>query len=401
MSVSRINALLAKQEGMNTIDRSSIEKMQLRKLNTLLEREHEHGRFYSNLPEKLSSLSELKNLPFTTESDLAEHGGKMLLCSQSEIQSVLSDTTSGTTGAVKRLFYTLKDCENTVELFKAGLGELVFPGSVTMICIPFSRPYGLGELIATAIEELGAKPLKLGSALSYAELKAAMDAEKPDTYVGMPVQLLSILRVCGKGSLRSALVSGDACPEAVTSACESILGTKLFPHYGSREMALGGAICCSAHEGMHLRENHVIAEIIDESGSVLPNGEYGELVISTIGMEAQPLIRYRTGDHARILPEKCSCGSEVLRLDGIGRLGSAGAMEKLDNALLALEEIADYEAAFENGRLKIRALILESIPKSKICSAAKAVFPHIPCEVKTDWVKLSDTPLYSGKRTIK
>ena len=70
-----------------------------------------------------------------------------------------------------------------------------------------------------------------------------------------------------------------------------------------------------AHE-----ENHCITEIIDKEGNVLPDGQWGELVITTIGMEAQPLIRYRTGDHTRIIPGKCICGSEVRRLDFVRRI---------------------------------------------------------------------------------
>ncbi len=70
---------------------------------------------------------------------------------------------------------------------------------------------------------------------------------------------------------------------------------------------MGGAVTCPAFEGMHLRENHILPEIIDENGKVLPDGEYGELVLTTIGADAMSLIRYRTGDYTRILP-KCPCG---------------------------------------------------------------------------------------------
>ena len=96
--------------------------------------------------------------------------------------------------------------------------------------------------------------------------------------------------------IRRALISADACPAGVMEELEKGLGGKLYPHYGSRECGLGGAVTCSAFEGMHLRENHIIPEIIDENGNVLPDGAYGELVITTIGLEAMPLIRYRTGD---------------------------------------------------------------------------------------------------------
>ena len=202
MRPSRIDALLLAQEGLKNISRASIEEMQLEKLNALLAREKERGGFYRDLPAHLGSLSDLASLPFTTDEDLAHNAPGLLLRSQAEVQRVLSDATSGTTGAAKRVFYTEGDCAHTVELFTAGLGELIFPGSVTMICFPFSGPQGLGELIAEAIERLGARPLRLGVGLSYGEFAAVLEQEKPDTFVGMPVQLLSLLRVCGRGSLK-------------------------------------------------------------------------------------------------------------------------------------------------------------------------------------------------------
>ena len=392
MHVPRIDALLMAQDGLKQVTRESVEQLQLQKLNALLSREKERGGFYGNLPARLDSLSQLAQLPFTTDEDLAHNAAGLLLCSQAEVQRVLSDATSGTTGAAKRVFYTEGDCEHTVELFVAGLGELIFPGSVTMICFPFSGPHGLGELIAEAVERLGARPLKLGAALCYGELRQVLEREKPDTFVGMPAQLLSLMRACGKGSLKRALVSGDACPPAVLRCCEEILGSRLFPHYGSREMALGGAICCPAHAGMHLRENHVIAEVIDEQGRPLPLGETGELVITTIGMEAMPLIRYRTGDRTRILPGRCPCGSEVLRLDSVSREGDAAEIARLDSVLFSLPFLVDYRAELRKGRLHLTALT---------CPDAEIDLPPIEAEWELRPVTAEDGPLYRGKRKLE
>ena len=310
----------------------------------------------------------------------------LLRCSQAEIRRVRSDATSGTTGAAKRVFYTEGDCARTVELFMAGLGELIFPGSVTMICFPFSGPHGLGELIAEAGERLGARPLKLGVGLSYGEFAKLLETERPDTFVGMPVQLLSLLRVCGRGSLRRALVSGDACPDAVLKGCEAILQSRLFPHYGSREMALGGAICCPAHEGMHLRENHVIAEIVDEQGRPLPPGEIGELIITTIGMEAMPLIRYRTGDYTRRIPGTCPCGSQVLRLDTVRRKETA-ELAALDETLFSLPFVADYRAERRNGGLHLQIL-----------TCGEGRLPALGAEMEVRPARPEDRSLYAGKR---
>lgn len=387
MNRSLIDEMICRQEGLTELNEETIKLVQLKKLNGLLRREQERGGFYSHLPECLASLDELASLPFTTDEELAHNAASMLLVSQADIQRVLSDATSGTSGAAKRVFYTASDCERTVELFMAGLGELVFSGSVTMICMPFSGSYGLGELIAEAIRRLGAKPLKIGTGKTYGELKEILGREKPDTFVGMPVQLLSMLRYCGRGSLRRALVSADACPETVMDECEHILGSRLFPHYGSREMALGGAITCPAHEGMHLRENHVIAEIIDSAGNVLPKGEVGELVITTIGMDAIPLIRYRTGDYTRILPEKCLCGSPVLRLDSITRADRR--MSELDSTMFGLHGLIDYRI---NEAGELFALSDGTVTETDIKS--RGDFASVTIKIADD----SDKNLYIGKR---
>ena len=389
MTLSRIDALLHAQEGLKDISRAGIEGLQLQKLNALLAREKARGGFYRDLPGHLDSLSELASLPFTTDEDLAHQAPGLLLCSQAEVQRVLSDATSGTTGAAKRVFYTEGDCEHTVELFAAGLGELIFPGSVTMVCFPFSGPHGLGELIAEAIGRLGARPLRLGVGLSYGEYAAVLENERPDTFVGMPVQLLSLLRVCGRGSLQRALISGDACPDAVLRGCEEILQSRLFPHYGSREMALGGAICCQAHAGMHLRENHVIAEIVDEQGRPLPPGETGELVITTVGMEAMPLIRYRTGDYTRVIPGRCPCGSEVLRLDTVSREETA-ELAALDEGLFSLPFVADYRAERREGKLHLQIL-----------TCGEGRLPVLDAETEVRPARPEDRSLYAGKRKVE
>ena len=396
MTRSRIEWLIEKQEGLRDFSRESLEALQLTKLNALLEREHERGGYYKNLPQRLDSLASLAALPFTTDEELADHAASMLLVSQSQVQRVLSDATSGTTGRAKRVFYTEADCKHTVELFMAGLGEFVFPGSVTMITMPFSGPYGLGELIAEAIENLGARPLKVGWGRTYGELKQVLDAEQPDTYVGMPTELLAMLRVCGKGSLKRALVSGDACPAAVLSEIEDILTTPLWPHYGSREMGLGGAICCPAHEGMHLRENHVIAEIVDEQGKVLPEGEYGELVITTIGMEALPLIRYRTGDYTRIIPGRCRCGSDVIRLDSIRRKGESGKMAELDGKLFSLGALVDYKISRAEGGYMLEGLYSGWLDARQIVDTCPEIIA-----VKLREATMDDSTLYKGKRRIE
>ena len=400
MTRSRLDALICEQEHLETLTRKEIETVQLFKLNRLLLREKKRAGFYRNLPEHLNRLSELASLPFTTEADLSRNAPSLLLTSQRDISRILSDATSGTTGLPKRVFYTDGDLENTVQLYMAGLGELIFPGNTVLICFPFSGPNGLGELIAEAITRLGAKSLKLGTSCTYGELNSVLGAEQPEVYVGMPVPFLGLLRTCGRKSLRRALVSGDACPETVTRSCEELLGTKLFPHYGSREMGMAGAITCPAHSGMHLRENHIIAEIVSPDGKPLPIGETGELVITTIGMEALPLIRYRTGDYTCILPGCCPCGSETLRLDRIWRESPSLSMSRLDEVVFSFPEVVDYRAEKNGESILLTVLTTKTADAHLVASAVEAAFPDLQVTVSAKKVSPQDTTLYRGKRIL-
>ena len=400
-TVSRLDALIAEQEGLERVDRETIGAIQLKRLNRLLARERERGGFYRELPERIASLERLADLPFTTEEDLAANAPALLLCSQAQIQRVLSDATSGTTGAAKRVFYAEDDLENTVRLYMAGLGELIFPGSAALVCFPFSGPFGLGELIAEAIGRLGARAVKAGPFLTYGEYAELLEREKPDSFVGMPVQLLGILRFCGRGSLERALVSGDACPESVIRGCEELLGSKLFPHYGSREMGMAGAICCSAHAGMHLRENHIIAEIVDGQGRPLPRGEYGELVVTTIGMEAMPLVRYRTGDYTRILPGTCPCGSETLRLDRIERRTEGLSAAALDEILFADPAVVDCRYELRGDRLVVSALTRGALREASLCERLSAAAAPLDLAFSSRMAVPGDTSLYRGKRSLR
>jgi len=386
-------------EALPKLTREGLEELQLRRLNETLARLKARGGFYRDYPEKLGSLSDLQSLPFTTARMLSEHPGKFLLTSQSEVSRVISGATSGTTGPAKRVFYTAQDTEHTVGFFAAGISEMLSPGEKCLIVFPFTGPFGLGDLIAQAVERLGAVPIKAGFGQTWGELIDLVKKTQPETYIGFPVALLSLARMYGEDfPIKRALVSGDACPKGVMGELETILGNKLYPHYGSRECGLGGAVTCPAFEGMHLRENHIIPEIIDEQGNVLSDGEYGELVITTIGSDAMPLIRYRTGDYTRILPQ-CPCGGVTRRIDTVSRQEGIISIEELDSKLFHIPELVDYRASF-NGKLTIEARTLCEGVQRQIYDGAKEIYPELQVNVHTSLCRQSDRPMYLGKRHI-
>ena len=401
MKKTALEKWICEVEGFSALTRPKLEDLQLERLNALLGRERRRGGFYGSLPERLSCLGELSSLPFTSAEELSRRGGEMLLCSQSNVQRVVSGVTSGTTGPSKRLFYSVGDIEHTIGFFAAGISEFTEAHDRVMIAMPFSGEYGLGDLIAKAVERLGAVPLRTGMGLSYDELSQTLSREKPSVYIGMPVPLLSLLRYCGQGSLRQALVSGDACPPELLRSIEALLGARLFPHYGSRECGLGGAVSCAAHEGMHIRENHIIAEIIDDGGHPVENGTWGELVISTIGQQAQPLLRYRTGDRARILPEPCPCGGITKRLDTVMRANPfEAAISKLDDSLFSFPWLVDYSARYNDGGIELNALSLDGEDAQALCAAASEALPGFRFTARLRRVSGEDRSTYFGKRIL-
>ena len=249
---------ICRKENLAELTREKLEQIQLKNLNGMLKKLKARGGIYKDLPENLNSLEELKSLPFTEPEMLKNHPESFLVCSQSQVSRVITQHSSGTTGGAKRVFYSDEDLENTVDFFASGISEMLNRGEKCLIAFPFSGPSGLGNLIAKAVEQLGAIPIKKGFGLDYGEFLKVLESEKPETYIGFPVPLLSLLRLYeGEFPIKRALISGDACPKSVWDGLSQKI--KLYPHYGSRETVLGGAVTCEAFEGMHLRENHIIA----------------------------------------------------------------------------------------------------------------------------------------------
>ena len=398
MKRTNLDTWIENIEGIPHLTRENLEALQLRRLNEMLTRLKERGGIYNTYPDKLESLSQLQTLPFTTAQMLSEHPGRFLVTSQSEVSRVISGATSGTTGPAKRVFYTQTDTEHTIGLFTAGISEMLSPGEKCFIAFPFTGPFGLGDLIAQAVERIGGTAIKAGFGQTFGEMLALLEETKPETYIGFPVTLLSLIRFYGEDfPIKRALVSGDACPAGVMEELEKALGSKLYPHYGSRECGLGGAVTCPAFEGMHLRENHIIPEIIDESGNVLPEGEYGELVLTTIGAEAMPLIRYRTGDYTRILPP-CKCGGVTRRLDMVSRREGEISIEGLDSALFHIPELVDYRVSWED-KLSIEAYG-NMTSKAAIQAAVKKLYPDMKSCVCVISSGMEQRPAYLGKRHI-
>ena len=150
------------------------------------------------------------------------------------------------------------------------------------------------------------------------------DAVRPDVVVGLPAQLGAVSgRTRHRGG--SVLVSADMAPPSLSRRIEERWSCTVYNHYGLTESGWGAAVECRARQGCHVRELDLLFEIVDARGNLLPDGQWGEVVLTTLTRTACPLVRYRTEDEGRFLPGTCPCGSPLKRLEVLGRLPGKGA----------------------------------------------------------------------------
>ena len=247
---------------------------------------------------------------FTTAEDLAGHGRDYVKVGASEIQRIVTLSTSGSTGAGKRLYFTSGDLRRTVDFFRDGMRWLCSPGDKVAILLGSPSPDGVGRLLEEGLKELGAEPRLLCLPTDYAETAKELEEIQPDTLVGLPVMVRRLALTLPQLRPKTVLLSGDYVSLAAVETITRLWHTRVFSHYGLTESGLGFAVQCPLLLGQHIRSDELRVEIVDpDTGESLPEGQWGEIVFTTLRREAMPLRRYRTGDISRLLPGTCPCGA--------------------------------------------------------------------------------------------
>ncbi len=356
--------------------RRELENYQLLKLRETLDYVRDNSPFYRRHLNgfrscDVRSLDDISHLPFTTADDLMTDDLRFLCVSRDEISRVVTLRTSGTTGQSKRIHFTEEDLELTTDLFHNGMKALVGPGQRVLILMPGEQHGSVGDLMVKALRRMNVEGIPHGIVVNEEKAIAEIVDKKIDCLIGIPVQVLGLARnssagAIAAGMIKSVLLSADYVPKAVVSELERAWGCKVFNHYGMTEMGLGAAVDCRALCGYHIREADLYFEIIDPvTGSSLPDGEEGEIVFTTLTRKGMPLIRYRTGDLSRFIPEPCPCGTVLKRLEWIReRIGGAIplaedirlAMPDMDEALFSLPGIRNFQVLLEkeNGKDLLR-----------------------------------------------
>ncbi|MCL5290185.1 MAG: DVU_1553 family AMP-dependent CoA ligase [Bacillota bacterium] len=355
----------------NTLNREVLESYQLGKLRQTVELARSRSIFYRRAPAgpasfAVSSLADLQRLPFTTPEDIRQNPLHFLCVSQDQVNRVVTLQSSGTTGEPKRLYFTGEDQELTVDFFHIGMSTLVSPGDTVLILLPGEVPGSVGDLLVKGLQRMGVRGIPYGLVRDPAHTLQVMAEERVNSLVGIPTQVLSLARHRGEGEkqlplpLKSVLLSTDYVPRAIVRELERAWGCRVYNHYGMTEMGLGGGVECQALAGYHLREADLYFEIIDPAtGEPLPEGEEGEIVFTTLTRRGMPILRYRTGDKARFIPDPCPCGTLLKRMDRVksrvtGSIQVAGGvltLAELDEALFPLDSLLNFSASItcENG----------------------------------------------------
>lgn len=347
------------------LDRKKLEKAQLLRLKQTVE----HARANSSLyRQRLSGLDvdspvgcqDLEKIPFLTSADIVERGHQLHCISQSEVARIITMHTSGSTGKPKRFSFTAADLAVTSEFFLQGMRSLVDQSDRVLVLLPFETEASVGELLLSALARGGVQAKGLWPPPAAWVSAQLIDKEKITSVVGLPQQLLALSESVPFGQLKSMLLCSDYAPDVLRWRIEQNCGCETFLHYGATESGLGGAVECTAHYGVHIRESDLLIEIVDpKTGQQLPDGVAGEVVLTTLGREAMPLIRYRTGDIASFERKSCVCGGVTARLCNIyGRLhncmlpdGSSICSQGLDDILFQVSGLLDYRATLDHNGL--------------------------------------------------
>ncbi|MEW6616696.1 MAG: DVU_1553 family AMP-dependent CoA ligase [Thermodesulfobacteriota bacterium] len=377
------------KENLQEINRQDVEKFQCFNLNKILEYASSQSVFYRGLYQKvgtINTLADLGNIPFTQPDDIRYHPYKLLCVSQSQIKRTFSHFTTGTTGRPKKIFFTQKDADAIVDskaaIMKTVMSEagMDMRGQSVHIFLPDNvTPLSMARLIARGVEKLGGVPV-IGDCYCPTEEKIqSIIKTRPVMIMGSAFR---IWRMTQEGRLihnlksigvKAVFITSEYLAVPARKYLETCWGAEIFHHYGMTEAGFAIGIECHAHDGYHFNECDLLFETVDpETSEMLTNEEEGELVFTTLNREGMPLIRYRTGDIARIIRTPCKCGANtVLKIGQIPKrkalIVEIGNKRKIftsmvDDALYAVPELVDY-----------RLFITKKNSKDAICCHAEVL----------------------------
>ncbi len=367
-----------------TLPREALEAIQLRRLRATLERVHATVPFYRKqfaaagaTPSDIRSLRDLTELPFTTKQDLRDNYPFGMFAAPMD-NVVRIHASSGTTGQPTVVGYTARDIDTWSTLMAR---SLMAGGANRGDIIHNAYGYGLftgGLGVHYGAEKLGASVIPVSGGNTKRQIVIMRDFG-PTVLTATPSYALHLAEAADemdvdirKLRFKFGIFGAEPWSERMRTEIEAKLNITAVDIYGLSEVIGPGVAveCREARRGLHIFEDHFIPEIIDpETGEVLPHGETGELVFTSISKEAFPIVRYRTRDISTLHPEPCICGRTLIRMDKVsGRTddmliirGVNVFPSQIESVLMEVEGIAPhYQLVVDReGNLDTLAVMVE------------------------------------------
>ena len=316
------------QPEIETASVEEIKALQSEKLVKQVKHVYENVKYYRDLmdekgvtPEDIKSIDDLHKLPFLTKADLRDAYPYGLLGTDLK-NCVRIQSTSGTTGRRVVAFYTQAD----VDLWEECCARaIVAAGGTNEDVCQVAYGYGLftgGPGLNGGSHKVGCLTLPMSSGNTERQIQFMRDLHSTiicctpsyAAYIGETIKEMGLTP--DDIDLKAGIFGAEPWTEAMRRDIEKSLGIKAYDIYGLTETSGPGvSFECEEQTGMHISEDHFLAEIIDpETGEVLPEGSKGELVFTSLDKEAFPLLRYRTRDICVLSRKKCSCGRTLIKM---------------------------------------------------------------------------------------
>lgn len=332
-----------------------ISDLQISQVNKQIQALRAAGSFYGKKLEEadiqgITSSEDFEKLPFSEKDDLRE-AYPLGLMTASEENIVRIHSSSGTTGLPVIIPYTAKDVDDWAVMF-ARCYETA--GITNMDRIQITPGYGLwtaGIGFQTGAEKLGAMVIPMGPGNTDKQLQMMMDMKSTvicatSSYALLLAEEIEKRGIKEKIHLKKGVIGSERWGDKMRQRIKNELGIELYDIYGLTEIyGPGIGINCKHDTGMHYWDDYLYIEIIDPvTKKPVPDGELGEIVITTLVKEGAPLIRYRTHDLSRIIPGECPCGSRFPRLDTI--MGRTDDMIKIKGVNVFPSQIEEILRGF-------------------------------------------------------
>lgn len=369
------------QKELETIKRSDLEALQLKRLKWSVQYTYDHVAYYRKKmddcgikPERIKTLADIQYLPYTTKADLqTQYPLGAMAQPQKNICRIQGS--SGTHGKPTLVGYTKKDLDTWTDL----VARVITAAGVTsddVVQIAFGYGLFTGAFgLHQGLERIGATVIPLSSGNTERQLMFMQDLQTTvlvatPSYAAYLAEQIEERNLQEKLRLRVGLLGSEPCSPEMRKLIEQKANLFVTDNYGMSELfGPGVAGECVFRQGLHFAEDHFLPEIIDPvTLEHLPEGQNGELVVTTLTKEGLPLIRYRTGDITAIHYEPCACGRTNARIDKVkARTDDMLAIKginvfpsQIENALSGIKQLSPYyelhlyrEGAMDQLELKI------------------------------------------------